>query len=66
MNKWCAFFSDAYVPEWCFGKSQLVKHQLSLTLSSLVEQNYFTEELAIEIARKLLYENAVNIYHLAL
>ena len=64
MNKWCAFFSDAYVPEWCFGKSQLVKHQLSLTLSNLVEQNYLDMELAIEVAKKLLYENAVNIYHL--
>ncbi|MEM2058780.1 MAG: hypothetical protein QXZ66_01210 [Thermoproteota archaeon] len=64
MNKWCAFFSDAYVPEWVFGKEQLVKHQLAHTLNDLVEKDYLDEELALEVARNLLYENALNIYHL--
>ncbi|MEM2615101.1 MAG: hypothetical protein QXO15_12900, partial [Nitrososphaerota archaeon] len=64
MNKWCAFFSDAYVPEWCFGKSELVKHQLSITLSDLVDQEYFTIDIAIEIAKKILYENPIEIYGL--
>jgi glucuronate isomerase len=64
MNKWCAFFSDAYVPEWCFGKLQLVKNQMTLALSSLVEQGYLDMETALETARKLLYENAVDIYYL--
>jgi len=62
MNKWCAFFSDAYVPEWCFGKSELVKHQLSITLSDLVDQGYFTMDLALEVARRILYENPIEIY----
>ncbi len=64
VNKWCAFFSDAHVPEWVFGKEQLVKHQLSLTLNYLVEKGYLDVELALEAARRLLYENALNIYHL--
>lgn len=64
MNKWCAFFSDAYVPEWCFGKAELTKHQLSLSLSKLIEQGYFSMELAVEVARRLLYENALEIYRL--
>ncbi|MEM2276987.1 MAG: hypothetical protein QXO15_09395 [Nitrososphaerota archaeon] len=64
MNKWCAFFSDAYVPEWCFGKSELVKHQLSITLSDLVDQGYFAIDLALEVAKKILYENPIEIYGL--
>ncbi|MDW8034725.1 MAG: hypothetical protein RMI79_07355 [Nitrososphaerota archaeon] len=64
MNKWCAFFSDAYVPEWCFGKSELVKHQLSITLSDLVDQGYFTIDLALEVIKKILYENPIEIYNL--
>ncbi len=64
MNKWCAFFSDAHVPEWVFGKEQLVKHQLALTLNDLIEKGYLDKGLALESARRLLYENALNIYHL--
>lgn len=64
VNKWCAFFSDAHVPEWVFGKEQLVRHQLALTLNDLVEKGYLDVELALEAARRLLYENALNIYHL--
>ncbi|MGQ9479395.1 MAG: hypothetical protein ACUVQ0_05160 [Thermoproteota archaeon] len=64
MNKWCAFFSDAYVPEWCFGKLQLVRNQLAYSLGSLVEQGYLDMELALEAAGKLLYGNAISIYHL--
>ncbi|MEM3713098.1 MAG: glucuronate isomerase [Thermoproteota archaeon] len=64
INKWCAFFSDAYVPEWCFGKSELIKHQLSITLSDLIDQGYFTIDLALEVARKILYENPIEIYSL--
>ncbi|MEM3648770.1 MAG: hypothetical protein QW506_06370 [Thermoproteota archaeon] len=64
VNKWCAFFSDAHVPEWVFGKEQLVRHQLALTLDDLIEKGYLDGELALEAARSLLYENALNIYHL--
>jgi len=64
MSKWCAFFSDAYVPEWCFGKAELIRHQLSLTLSNLVDQGYFTIDLALEVARRILYENPIEIYGL--
>ncbi|MEM2929688.1 MAG: hypothetical protein QW797_02365 [Thermoproteota archaeon] len=64
VNKWCAFFSDAHVPEWVFGKEQLVRHQLAHTLNDLVEKDYLNVELALEAARNLLYENALNIYHL--
>jgi glucuronate isomerase len=64
VNKWCAFFSDAQVPEWVFGKAQLVKHQLAITLSDLVEKEYLDLQLALETARSLLYENALEIYRL--
>jgi glucuronate isomerase len=64
VNKWCAFFSDAQVPEWVFGKAKLVKHQLAITLNDLVEKDYLDLELALEAARSLLYENALEIYHL--
>lgn len=64
MNKWCAFFSDAYVPEWSYGKAQLTKYQLAITLSNLVKQGYLSEELAFEISENLLYKNAISIYNL--
>ncbi|MEM0172701.1 MAG: hypothetical protein QW213_07410 [Thermoproteota archaeon] len=64
MNKWCAFFSDAYVPEWSYGKAQLTKYQLAITLTNLVEREYFSKDLAVEVAENLLYKNAIDIYNL--
>ena len=63
-NKVCGFFSDAYVVEWIYGKLCLVKEQIAHVLAEMVEQGYYSRELAYELAEDLLYRNPVEIYRL--
>jgi glucuronate isomerase len=62
MNKWNAFFSDAYCAEWVYGKSTLTRNRLALALSELVEEALVTEETAAEMARMVLYDNPRRLY----
>uniref|UniRef100_A0A7C2ZVJ9 Glucuronate isomerase n=1 Tax=Ignisphaera aggregans TaxID=334771 RepID=A0A7C2ZVJ9_9CREN len=63
-NKIGGFFSDAYVVEWVYGKAALVKKVLARVLAEMVFENYIDKELAIDMAKALLYENAIHIYKL--
>jgi len=56
------FFSDAYMVEWVYGKSTVVRNETARVLAAKVRQGYYTEELAMEIARALFYENARTLY----
>jgi len=63
-NKVNAFFSDAYVIEWIYGKSCLLKEQLAYVLSDMVEHGYYDKDFALEMAEDLLYRNPTAIYQL--
>jgi len=63
-NKVNAFFSDAYVIEWIYGKSCLLKEQLAYVLADMVEHGYYDKDFALEIAEDLLCKNPTMIYRL--
>ncbi|MEM3546395.1 MAG: hypothetical protein QXU47_03025 [Candidatus Bathyarchaeia archaeon] len=63
-NKVNAFFSDAYVAEWIYGKVRLLKEQLAYALTDMVEHGYYDKSFALEIAEDLLCRNPIAIYEL--
>ena len=63
-NKINGFFSDAYVAEWTYAKACLVRRQLALTLAKMVEEEYYTMDLAKDIAADMLSRNPERLYKL--
>lgn len=63
-NKMNGFFSDAYVVEWSYAKASLVRLQIATVLTEMVEEGYYTEELAKELALDLLTHNPEKLYRL--
>jgi len=61
-NKWILVGTDAYCCEWCYGKISLVKRCLAKVLSRKIEEDYLTMNEAKSLARRILYENALEIY----
>ncbi|MBC7092357.1 MAG: hypothetical protein H5T50_10720 [Nitrososphaeria archaeon] len=61
-NKVGGFFSDAYVADWVYGKVVLAKRQIAHVLAEMVAEKYVEKDLALDIAKALLYENAYKIY----
>ncbi len=61
-NKSNAFFSDAYVVEWSYAKSCMVRLQVAKVLAEMVEDGYITIDLAKELAVDLLYQNPKTLY----
>lgn len=55
-NKQVGFFSDAYCLEWAYAKAALVRAQWVDVLSHKVEQGQYTLDMALSIARQVLYE----------
>jgi hypothetical protein len=57
-----AFFSDAYHAEWCYPKLKLVKRILAEAVLERVKEGIYTQEVALSLARQVLYENPKRIY----
>jgi glucuronate isomerase len=64
-NKAGGFFSDAYVADWVYGKSALIRRQTAHVLAEMVSEGYMDMDLAVEVAKALLHENAKRVYGLA-
>lgn len=63
-NKVNAFFSDAYVAEWIYGKVLLLKEQLAYALTDMVKHGYYDKSFALEVAEDLLCRNPIALYKL--
>jgi len=63
-NKIIGFFSDAYCVEWSYGKLSLIKKVLAKVLTEKVQEGYFSEDFAIELVQKILYENPERIFRI--
>jgi glucuronate isomerase len=63
-NKSNGFFSDAYVVEWSYAKSSMVRLQVATVLAEMTSDGYITEDLAKELAADLLARNPQNLYKL--
>jgi len=61
-NKVGGFFSDAYVADWVYGKAILAKKQIAHILTEMIMEEYISMDLAIDIAKAILYGNAERIY----
>lgn len=64
LNKVTAFFSDAYMVEWSYGKWKLVQRELAAVLAERVAMGYLTRNDASEIARRWTWENPAAMYGL--
>jgi len=56
VNKQVGFFSDAYVVEWSYAKSIIVRKQMARVLAEKVRQGQYTLDEAVKVAREILYE----------
>jgi hypothetical protein len=54
-SKQVGFFSDAYCIEWTYAKAILVRRQLAQVLGQRIEQDQFTFEEALKIAKGILF-----------
>jgi glucuronate isomerase len=63
-NKSNGFFSDAYVVEWSYAKSSMVRLQVATVLNEMLTDGYITMDLAKELAVDLLNRNPRSTYDL--
>lgn len=62
MNKWNAFYSDAYCVEWIYGKVTLSRNRLAISLAEIVEEGLIERDMMGDLARAVLYENPRRLY----
>jgi len=58
LNKQIGFFSDAYCIEWTYAKACMVKKVLARVLDEKIELGQYDTELAVSVARAVLFESA--------
>jgi hypothetical protein len=59
---WNAFYSDGYIVEWIYGKLLVTKNRLSHALAGMADEGFLTEDDALEIAPRVLHDNAAASY----
>jgi glucuronate isomerase len=64
-NKIGGFFSDAYVADWVYGKASLIRKLTANVLAEMVSEGYMDKNLAVEVAKAILLENAKKVYNLS-
>lgn len=62
MTRSCAFSSQAPNVEWIYGEAKMLRHILALTLTAMIEEGLLSEEIALDLARYYLRENAMRLY----
>jgi predicted TIM-barrel fold metal-dependent hydrolase len=65
-NKIMAYGGDSQTVEGAYGASVLARESVSQALINEVKTGYLTEDEAIDIAKKILRENALSIYNIKL
>jgi len=65
-TKLIGWYSDSYYVEWTIAKIKLYIRTLAGALAEIVEDGYMDENLALEVARALLWDNNVEIFALNL
>jgi glucuronate isomerase len=64
MNKWNAFYSDAYCVEWIYGKVSLTRNRLAAALTAMVDEELISLDTAYDMATAVLHDNARRLYRL--
>ncbi len=65
-TKLIGWYSDSYYVEWTIAKIKLYIRTLAGALADMVEDGYMNEDLALEVAHALLWDNNVGIFSLSL
>jgi glucuronate isomerase len=58
----CGFFSDGWCIEWTYGRLRLVQRTLANVLAEKIERGFLTEENAVDLARRILFESPRRIF----
>ena len=61
VNKQIGFFSDAYCVEWAYAKAKLVRKLLAQVLAQKIEQEQYSVDEALAIARAILFESPQSL-----
>lgn len=61
VNRQVGFFSDAYCVEWAYAKAKLVRLLLGEALECRVDSGQYTPEMALDVARAILYETPQSL-----
>jgi hypothetical protein len=56
LNKQVGFFSDAYVAEWSYAKTVIVRKQMSQVLAEKISQGQYSFDEAVGVVRALLFD----------
>lgn len=65
VNKQAGFFSDAYVVEWAYAKTVIVRKQMARVLAEKVAQGQYSMPEAIHVAREILFETPQTLLGMA-
>jgi hypothetical protein len=60
-NKLVGFFSDAYTSEWAYAKAVMVRKCLARVLAEKVTTGQYDVKLALEVARRILWETPQSL-----
>lgn len=63
-TKLIGWYSDSYYVEWTIAKIKLYIRSLSQALAEVVSEGYMDEDLALEVARGLIWGNNAEIFGL--
>ncbi len=63
-TKLIGWYSDSYYVEWTIAKIKLYIRTLAGTLAEIIEDGYMNEDLALEVAKAMLWDNNVEIFGL--
>jgi glucuronate isomerase len=58
----CGFFSDGWCVEWLYGRIEMTRRVLANVLAEKIEQGFWTESQAIDVARALLLETPKALF----
>lgn len=62
--KLIGWYSDSYYVEWTIAKIKLYIRSLAIALAELVEEGYMDENMAMKVAKALLWDNNIEIFSL--
>ncbi len=62
--KLIGWYSDSYYVEWTIAKIKLYIRSLAIALAELVEEGYMNENMALKVAKAMLWENNIEIFSL--
>ena len=62
VSKLCGFFSDGYCVDWIYARVRMTQRVLAIVLAEKVEQGFYSESQAMDVARALLFETPKSLF----